>query len=81
MFKLKDIRFSPFHLGIAVEGVEAHSVVWLGGEYKVGHCYASAVNEEFHRTFVNEDVEMALVALAEAERCPGAQGEVVDIVD
>ena len=81
MFKLKDIRFGPFHLGIAVEGVEAHSVVGLGGEYEVGHCYASAVNKEFHRTFVNEDVEMALVALAEAERCPGAQGEVVDIVD
>ena len=72
MFKLKDIRFGPFHLGIAVEGVEAHSVVGLGGEYEVGHRYAPAVNE---------DVEMALVALAEAERCPGAQGEVVDIVD
>ena len=81
MFKLKDIRFGPFHLGIAVEGVEAHSVVGLGGEYEVGHRYAPAVNEELHRAFVDKDVKMAGVSLTEAERRPGAQGEIVHIVD
>ena len=78
---LERIEASVAHRRFAFLRIELHRRVGLGGEDKIGHGYAAAVDKNLDRTLVDKNIEVISLALAESQRRPCAEGEVVDVVD
>ena len=77
----KFIGLDIHDFGGAALAIESDVVVRLRGEHEIGHGDAATINKDLDAALVDKDVEMISLAVAQAQRSPRAEGEVILVID